>query len=217
MRKLLAATVVGLLAVTAPLPAHADGAGFRGSCRFSSTHDTTPDGTLGGHDTWTGQVDVLVVAKDAGAISATCSLKVNGVSQGVVLDAGSRTGFAAAAGPLTYRAGVSDVVSLCTNVTTSAGAESWCGFGPETALCPDEVCGRDGVLEQVLTILDGLFWPGDLYTLVDATVCPELLSLRSTVDALPTAGLLSIGPDGDVFVGGTTADDLFWDCPPYTV
>jgi hypothetical protein len=219
------AAVAGLLAAAAPLPAHADGAHFRGSCRFSVVTDTTPGGRLGGQDAWNGEVDVLVVADDAGSISATCSIKVNGVDQGVVLDAGSGTGFVAAAGPLTFRAGAADGVALCTNVTTSAGAESWCGFGPERPLCPDDVCGDGavldqvvGVLDQVLDVLDGLVGAGPpLFEVADPTLCPVLLSLRPTVNALPTAGLLSIGPDGDVFLGGTTADDLFWDCPPYTV
>jgi hypothetical protein len=205
MRELLVATVVGMLAVTAPLPAHADGAGFRGDCRISTVNDTTPGGTLGGPDTWTGQVDVLVVARDAGPISATCSIKVNGVDQGVLLDAGSGSGFVAAAGPATFRAAVTDTILLCTNVTTSAGYEP-CAYTFQTVLCPYEVCGAGGALDQARELVASL----------DPAVCAQLVAAAPTVDDVPTADSVYVDPaTGDTFVGGRTAADLFWDCPPY--
>jgi hypothetical protein len=209
LKKILLATVVGLLAVTAPLSAHADGAGYKGTCRISSLNDTSPGGQLGGQDVWNGQVDILVVANDAGTISANCSLKVNGVSQGVILNAGSGTGFVAAADRVTFSAAVTDTVTICTNVTTSAGPESQCADLTTTPVCPVQVCGDGGVLDQIFAILNGAL------SQVDPTICPVIISLRATVNSLPTSGVLWIDADGDIYVGGRTPADLFYDCPPY--
>jgi hypothetical protein len=213
-----------MLAVTAPMSAHADGAGYKGTCRISSLNDTSPDGTLGGQNVWNGQVDILVVANDAGSISANCSLKVNGVSQGVILNAGNGTGFVAAADRVTFTAAVTDTVTICTNVTTSAGAESQCADLTTTPICPVQVCGDGGALDQVIAILDGVLTTVDgvintvneATKIVDPAVCAALIAIAPTVDGLPTAAVLYIDPTGDTYVGGTTPADLFWNCPPYT-
>jgi hypothetical protein len=213
-----------MLAATAPLSAHADGANFKGTCRISSVNDTTPDGTLGGQNVWNGQVNILVVANDAGSISANCSLKVNGANQGVVLDAGAGTGVVAAAGRVTFTAAVTDTVTICTNVTTSAGSESVCADLTTTPICPVQVCGDGGALDQVIAILDGVLTTLDgvintvneATKIVDPALCGALTTIAPTVNGLPTAAVLYIDPaTGDTFVGGTTANDLFWDCPPY--
>jgi hypothetical protein len=209
LKKILLATVVGILAATAPLSAHADGANFKGTCRISSVNDTTPGGQLGGQNVWNGQVNILVVANDAGSISANCTLKVNGVSQGVVLDAGAGTGFVAAAGRVTFTSAVTDTVTICTNVTTSGGSESVCADLTTTPICPEQVCGDGGVLDQVFAVLNTVLGA------IDPTICPVIAANRGVVNSLPTASVLFIGADGDIFVGGTTADDLFYDCPPY--
>jgi hypothetical protein len=209
LKKILLATVVGILAATAPLSAHADGANFKGTCRISSVNDTTPGGQLGGQNVWNGQVNILVVANDAGTISANCTLKVNGVSQGVVLDAGSGTGFVAAAGRVTFTSAVTDTVSICTNVTTSGGPESVCADLTTTPICPEQVCGDGGVLDQVFAVLNTVLGA------IDPTICPVIAGQRGTINSLPTSGVLFIGPDGDIFVGGTGPDALFYDCPPY--
>jgi hypothetical protein len=212
MKKLLVATVVGLLAVTAPLTAHADGLHYKGGCRISTVNDTTPGGQLGGADTWNGEVDMLVVANDAGPISATCSLRINSVNQGVIL-AGSGTGYVVAVGRATFRAAVTDTVTLCTNVTTNGGYESYCGFGPETPLCPVQVCGDGGVLDQVFALYDTI---PETTKVLDPPLCAQLMALAPAVDALPTGGVLHIDPaTGDTYLGGTTPADLIWDCPPY--
>jgi hypothetical protein len=218
------ASVIGMLAVTAPITAHADGAGFKGTCRISTVNDTTPDGTLGGQNVWNGQVNIVVVANDAGSISANCSLKVNGVSQGVILDAGAGTGVLAAAGRATFTAAVTDTVTICTNVTTSAGSESVCVDLTTTPICPVQVCGDGGVLDQVIAVLDTVFatLDGVITTVneatkvVDGPLCAQLIGISGTVNSLPTSGVLYIDPaTGDTYVGGTTPADLFWDCPPY--
>jgi hypothetical protein len=205
LKKLLLASVVGMIAVTAPVTAHADGVAYRGQCRFAAINDTSPGSLLGGQDVFNGQVNAVFVANNpTDHISGFCELIVNSVSQGDVLDATlPGTGFVAAAGRITYTAPEGSVVQLCDHVTTtSGGSEVHCGTAITIPVCPDQVCG-DGA-------------PLGKYGLVDQTVCPIFVSLAATVDSLPTAGVLFIDPvEGDVYLGGTTADDKFWDCPPY--
>jgi hypothetical protein len=193
---------------------------YKGGCRVSSLNDTTPDGTLGGQSVWNGQVNVVVVANTPGdTISATCSIKVNGVDQGIVLTANTPgVGFAAAADRVTFTAAVTDVVSLCTNVTTgSGGDESSCADLTTTPICPAQACGDGGLLDQAFAILDGVIHDvNEVAKIVDPTLCAALKSISGTVNGLPTSGVLYIDPStGDTFVGGTTDADLFWDCPPY--
>jgi hypothetical protein len=215
LTKLLLATALGLLAVTAPLPAQADGAHYRGECRLESpTYDTTPLGRFGGRHTWNGTIDVLVVANDAGSISATCSIKVNGTSRGVFLVAAvPGTGFVAAAGHARFSAAPTDVVTVCTNVTTRDGYESKCALSdPATPNCPVQVCDDGGLLDQAFALFDTV--DGAIKALEPA-VCGVLITAAPTVDLLPTAGVLYIDPDtGDTFVGGRTPADVVFDCPP---
>jgi hypothetical protein len=205
-KKLLVATVVGVLALAAPLPAHADGAGYRGTCRISAVNDTT--GALGGPNVWTGPVSVLVVANAPGdSIRATCSIKVNSVNQGVVLDTGNNIGVAADAGRATYTAAVTDVVEICTNVTTGTlGYESSCVDLISTPVCPEQVCGDGGVLDQVAAVARS----------VDPTLCALLVSIAPVVDGVFNPNFLYIDPvTGDTYAGGTTPAQRIQDCPPY--
>lgn len=205
-KKLLVATVVGVLALTAPLPAHADGAGYLGACGISAVNDTT--GPLGGRNVWTGPVSVLVVANAPGdSIRATCSIKVNGANQGVVLDSGNNIGVAADAGRVTYTAAVTDTVSICTNVTTGTlGDESSCVDLLTTPVCPVQVCGHGGVLDQVAAVPRS----------VDPTLCALLVSIAPVVDGVFNPNFLYIDPaSGDTYAGGTTPAHRIQDCPPY--
>jgi len=46
--------------------------------------------------------------------------------------------------------------------------------------------------------------------------CAELKTMAPTVDSLPTAAWYYIDPaTGDLYIGGTTQDDLVIDCPPF--
>jgi hypothetical protein len=211
LKKLLMASVIGMLAVTAPISAHADGVGYTGGCRISTVNDTTPDATLGGQNVWNGQVNILVIASTPGAtITGSCSIKVNGTPQGTILTATQPgVGFAANAGRATFTSAVTDTVSLCTDVTVGGVASPQvCVDLTTTPVCPVQVCGPGGVLDQVNAIL----------ALVDPTLCAQLIAISGTVDSLPTAGVLYIDPaTGDTYVGGTGPSALFWDCPPYVV
>lgn len=195
MKKLLVAVTLGMLAVTAPTSAHADGVGFKGGCRFATMNDTTPDGTLGGNNVWNGQVNLLVVANDAGSISANCSIKVNGANQGVVLDAGAGVGVVASVGRVTFTAADTDTVSLCTNVTTSAGSESVCVDATVTDICAEQICGDGGFLDQ----LNG------------GLICAVMRALAPIVNPLFAPQLYIDPSDGDVWV----YDFRILDCPPY--
>lgn len=204
-KKLLVATVVGVLALTAPLPAHADGAGYRGTCRISAVNDTT--GALGGPDVRTGQVSILVVANAPGdSIRATCSIEVNGEDTGVVLDTGHNIGVAADAGRVTFTAGVTDTVSICTNVTTGTfGYESSCVDLTTTPVCPPQVCGDGGLLDQVAAVARAL----------DPILCAQLMSIAPVVDGVFNPNFLYIEPwSGDTYAGGTTPAHRIQDCPP---
>jgi hypothetical protein len=205
-KKLLVATVVGILAVTAPLTAHADGAGYRGTCRISAVNDTT--GKLGGRNVWTGQVSVLVVANaPVDSIRGTCSIEVNGADQGVVLDTGNNIEIAAAAGRVTFTAAVTDTVSICTNVTTGTlGYESSCVDLITTPVCPAQVCWPGGVLDQVAAVARTL----------DPALCALLVSIAPVVDGVFNPNFLYIDPaTGDTYAGGTTPAHRIQDCPPY--
>jgi len=205
------ATLVGMCAATAALPAHADGPGWVGTCRISTVNDTTPDGTLGGQNVWNGQVNIAVAASTPGATisAASCTIKVNGGSESTILTATAAGGVAVGAGRATFTAAVDATVEICTHVTTSSdGAQSTCATLTTTPICPDQVCGDGGLLDQVNGVLEG----------VDPLLCSVLITAAPTVDSLPTAGVIYIDPaTGDTYVGGTGPSALFWDCPPYVV
>jgi hypothetical protein len=180
MNALVLATVAGLLAATAPLPARADGPGYIGTCHVVAVNDPTSDGVLGGANVWNGAASVAVVATAPGdSISATCWLKVNGSPEHKILDAGGPgIGFTFGEGRATFTAWVTDTVELCTHVVTgSAGFSDLCAALTTTPVCPDQACGDGGVLDQL-----------------DQLVCGTLATLAPTVDGLPTGGALYIDP-----------------------
>ncbi len=204
MKKLLmAGLAVGMLTMGAPLsPAQADGLTYVGGCGFATLNDTTPGGQLGGQDVWNGAVRLAVIPTTAGvpngsAVSASCELKVNGVSQGTVLSA-TGTGFAFNAGQIQFTAAITDIVSMCTHVTSVNGTEVVCADATTTQIIPQPVI--------------------DLLELVgDPLVCAVLIAAAPTVNSTVPSSITYIDPaTGDWFLLGTsTPDNLFWDCPPY--
>jgi hypothetical protein len=160
-----------MLAFAAPVAAHADGATFRGGCSAEVTSDPS-GGLLGGQDAWNGDVRLAVVPNDFGPVTASCEIRVNGVSQGVVLTA-TGTGIAVAAGFVTFNATVTDNVALCTHVTTSAGSESVCA--DITKLDGDVMCSMLRALAGTSIPPVEIKWDGDVYVFGFRTIdCPPL-------------------------------------------
>jgi hypothetical protein len=208
MKKLLMlAAVTGMLAVGAPT-AQAEHTGYRGGCAFTTINDTTPDGQLGGQNTWNGEVDVLVIATDAAdtpaalPISAECELFINGVSQGIVATATQPgVGFAVGGGTIQFTAETTDVVTLCDNVVVDGEPHVGCGDAVFTPIVPQPVIDLLDQLFALLTELEIL--------LVDPIVCPIHLLMFQVGFGVP--GVFDVNEQGDVFLFG----DPFWDCPPY--
>lgn len=220
MKKILAAALaVGALALNAPI-AHADGDNYKGGCGFGSINDTTPDGSLGGQNQWTGDVYAAVVSTNppGGTISVDCVLYVNGVSQGSVLSTIPAPGASAGTGEITFTAADTDVVQLCDQVTINGVAQPEdCGTATTTPIVPPVVIEvLDAVFAQidaVLAQLDGVFDIVNQFEIdnVDPKLCPVLAGAAGSY----AGGLVTINDQGDVFVLGTTDLDKFWDCPPY--
>jgi hypothetical protein len=213
MKSLLIAALIAGSALTPA--AHADsGFGWEGGgCHWSALDDTSPGGVLGGQDTWHGYVSLLVIPNDAetglpsgAAVTAECVLMIDGANERTVL-AGSGVGVAAAAGTLTFTADYPDVVvQLCTRVTVGTETIDDCGDGDP---CPGALCTLAFVGSKVNEVFAQA---------VDPVLCPQLVALAPTVDGLPTANVLYIDPaTGDTYAGGTTQDDLVYDCPPYII
>ena len=208
MKKLLLAVTVGMLAATAPISAHADGATYIGGCGFATLNDTTPGGQLGGQDVWNGAVRLAVVPATAGApngsaVTASCELKVNGVSQGTVLGPVSGVGAVAAGGQIQFTAAITDIVSMCTHVTSVNGTEVVCVDATTTQIVPQPV------IDAINAVIDLL--NDNVFSQIDPTICPVLAALA------PGAGPVIINSEGDIWIGSSNPEDKFWDCPPYDV
>lgn len=232
MRNVPLATLASLLALTAPLPAragttgsatpalgsylataplNASGPGYLGTCRVAAALDTTPGALFGGPTTWSGDVDVIVVATIPGdtITAASCWFKVNSGTESPLLVATTFGAVAAGAGQAGFAAAVTDTMYVCTHVTTvAAGFSDLCQAITTTPVCPPQLCGDGGVLDQA----------GERTRALDPYACPLLAAAAPAVDALPSAGLLYVDPTtGDTYVPGDPSDphNLFWDCPPY--
>lgn len=208
MRRLLLAVVAGLLAATAPLPAHADGAGYVGTCRWASVADQTPDGVLGGQTTWYGEVNVALVATTPGdtITAASCWFEINGTEH-KVLDATVAGPVAAGAGATVVTIPVDYPVRMCTHVTTTlTGAHDDC----QPFAC---AAARDNCASLVQLVLDLVT---EQSKVLDQLVCPALVAAAPTIDSLPP-GVLYVDPaSGDTYrYDGSTTDNMIWDCPPY--
>jgi hypothetical protein len=206
----LGAAALSLLVATAPV-ARADHGQYVGGCSFLALNDTTPDGSLGGQNQWTGEIDTVVVATDwngipmLASVDVECELLVNGVSQGVVLSA-SGTTVAASAGPFSYTAQEGDVVTLCDHVRVDWHTTTQCHDAVNTPLIPQPVVDvLDLLLDttgQVVDLVNEISIQA-----IDPILCPVLAALAPGVP-----GIVDIdGDDGDVYVLGA----IFWDCPPY--
>jgi hypothetical protein len=173
MKFMLVGLSASLLALTAPIAAHADGASFKGGCSAEVTNDGTSGGVLGGQDVWNGDVRVVVVPNDLGQVTASCSIKVNGVDRGVALTA-SGTGIAVGAGRITFTAAVSDVVALCTTVTTpSTGSETVCA--DITQFDGDVMCSMLRTFAGTSVPPVEVKWDGDVYLFGFRVIdCPPL-------------------------------------------
>jgi hypothetical protein len=226
LRKLLVASVAtALLAISAPVAAHAGGRTFAGGCYFISLEDPTPGGQLGGQNVRNGVVVFTVVPTTGGvpngsAFTASCELRVNGMIQGTVLGPTSGTGFVADATTIQFTARPTDVVSMCTHVSSVNGDETVCSDPGTTDPIPKPVIDAiDAVfdtIELVIDLLDEL-----VFSQLDPTLCAVLVTLAPTVNGLGHPELIHIEPaSGDLFIGGIVftpppGGDLFWDCPPY--
>ncbi len=205
-RTITAVLALGLLSLAAPqAQATGDDSTFRGSCGFTTLNDTTPGGTLGGPETWTGEVDsdVVLYSRTHGNVvtgTVTCVLEINGVPQ----QSYSRSGAGAVVfvAPMSFTASVTDVVTLCTGVdytSDSTPSTLICAWATTTQIPPQEVVD---LITFVIDLVDYAF----AYTAAgDPTICPLLQSLA------PGAEPVTITPEGDTFLDG----EMFWDCPPY--
>jgi hypothetical protein len=215
MKSALVAALLAAAALT-PAAAHADPYyGYLGGCSFALVDDPTPGGPSGGQDTWNGVVRVHVVPVDyygvpTGApVAAKCELRVDGVSRGIVLDAGSGTGVVAGAGPLTFTAADAAWIDLCSVVTIDSVTQTRCLSLTPVPICPAWLC-EGNLLTAVIDAAD------DQVKALDPATCAALAAAAPTVDGLPSAGFLYVDPaTGDTYAGGTTPADLLWDCPPY--
>jgi hypothetical protein len=182
MRKthLLAGLVTGMLAVGTPITAHAADQYYmsaRGGCSFDVVNDASPGGQFGGPTVWSGIVYLAVGWADgfgSSALTVSCELKVNGVSQGVVLGPTTGTVAAASVATLQFTATSSDVVTLCEHVTVNATVVTSCATA------------------QLFPVVAP-----------DSLVCPVLVALAPTVDVIFNPATLYIDPvQGDLYIQG---------------
>jgi hypothetical protein len=179
---------------------------YRGGCGFSTLNDTTPGGQLGGQDVWNGGVYLAVRTNDSdnalATITASCELKVNGVSQGIVLGPVSGQGVVATAGTIQFTAAVTDIVSLCDHVKVGTAAEEVvCGDATTTQIIPQPVVD---IIDMVIKAIND-----NVLSQIDPTICPIIAK------AAPGVGPVIINGEGDVWLFTNDPTDKWYDCPPY--
>jgi hypothetical protein len=220
MRALLAAVL--LAAATGLAPAHADPMStFSNPCLLVAVAPADTPGQ------WTGvvyskPVKLSHVAGDPLATgSLRCTLQVNSSSHTAPDVASSTSPVTPAVAvvapfPVSYTApGAFDHADVCAQVDLVGGATFyWDDWARVWSTSPDVECTDHTFIghplplpwnriNQIVGTVNGIL-PD-----VDSTVCPVLAALA------PGAGPVVVDPTGDTYVGGTTPDDLFWDCPPY--
>ena len=166
-----------------------------GSCGWLAVSDGGTDENT----TWSGEVDLRVVATDANRVyapvptSVECRLTIAGQGTQTVLAASSPIGIAAGATTLSFKAHPDAFVYMCT-VVTVAGETHLKGSG--------DVCGEGdpGLPQDVSETIDLVF------ATVDPVVCAALVAAAPGIP-----GVVSIEPGGDVYVAG----EWIWDCAPY--
>ena len=210
-RAVLAGLAVGV-SVFAALPADAAASNvMRGGC-FLNTQ---------GHPLVTGDTQVGVIGDesvtttgDSPAVpigaTVTCSLKVNGVLVPGTTHSYSDspvTGIQVGTDPVTYTAGPFDALSLCESVVF-ADNTAWdeiCYALGDTIQLPPQV-----VIDTLQAIYDVIFGVVDPFVL-EPVVCSTLVPISGNY------GLVTVAPDGDVYVTDPLVDrDVqLVDCPPY--
>ncbi len=199
MRRTLLASL--LLAVVPAAPAAAGDAAdlrFLRGCEFDTVaQDTVTGGRYAG--VLYAKVVAYSVRPEQYPVTVTsigCELRVNGHT---VLRSGTWPG-AGPVGvvppePIEFAAGDTDWVELCTLVDVVDGE----GDAHHLTRCPGAT-----------TLPMPPPWMADLvddaFTLADAAACERFVA---AAPYLPPP--VTVGPDGDVYVGG----ELWWDCPPY--
>lgn len=204
-RTVLTAVLLGLLATTAPSAHATPDYHWTGGCGFTVFNDTTPGGQLGGRNVWNGEVDIVAIATNEhtslptplAPISVQCELRVNSVSQGIVLSA-TGLGVAANAATLQFTALPSDYVEICDIVTVATDSHAPVCYGATLTQHPPQP-----VLDVFYTLWDLVRW--QVLTQLDPLICPLISTLA------PGIGPVTVDPTGDVDVYG----EPIYDCPPY--
>ncbi len=230
MKRLLVAAA-GLLLGPVPIAAHAASFDYRGGCHFVTLNDTTPGGPLGGQDAWTGVVyldvvpiDTDLMAPSGATATVSCELRIDGLSQGVVLGPTTGTGVVVDARQIQFTAQITDVVALCDHVTVGSETIVSCAGPPEGGLVPPPVVD---LFDQIIDTAGPVF---DLVNGVvgqlEPVVCGELVALAPAVNGLGHPELAHIDPaTGDLHLAGAVLQalgvspyapnyDVWWDCPP---
>jgi hypothetical protein len=189
-----------------------------GECSIVAANDRTPGGQLGGQDVSNGAINLDVVAKDGNGtptgepVTASCELRVNGVSQGTVLGPVSGTGAVSGSSEITFTASQSDVVTLCAHVTTASATTVHCTDTTQTQAVPQPV------VDLVTSASDVVGQATDPSSAPDphqsgAQACTAYSVLAPVVAALGRPDILRIDATGDVFL----FDRLVEDCAPYAL
>ena len=204
MKRLLVAAIAAATLVPFGQAAHAASFDYVGGCGFDTLNDTTPGGQLGGQDVWNGGVYLAVVPTDTAgtptgaAVSVSCELKVNGVSQGTVLT-GNGTGAAFAAGQIQFTAAITDIVSLCDHVTVGAETIVNCGDATTTQIIPQPVI--DAIDAVFQAIADATAGTDPLMCSVIAPLAPSVNSVGGTTVHVDT-------DDCDIYLFGERQIDF---------
>jgi hypothetical protein len=182
------------------------GATFRGGCGFVAMYDDTPGGQFGGQGVWNGVVYLAVVPNSVSGgpvlttATAWCELRRNS-SGSTVLGKTTGIGVVVDAARLTFTAAITDIMTMCTHVTIGGSTEVRCVDATSVPICPVQVCGDGGIVDQV-------------EALTDPVACPLFAELAPVVDVIDP-DILYVDPfTGDIYLFGSYPKP-FYDCPPY--
>jgi hypothetical protein len=195
-RTLIVAAIFGASVVIGPASAHAAAHDlFVGGC--GSTAEPDPAGPDAGYSGV--MYDTSLTTDPAGLPTygtVSCWVQVNGVEAPGTRSTYSGFGVQSGTHPLTFSAGVGDVIEYCEAVVFADGTTG-----------PEYPCGDPNLTVPPPTVIALL---EIVFSDTDPVVCPKLASLAGVY------GPLTIEPDGDVYV-----NDPFgligwtYDCPSY--
>jgi hypothetical protein len=198
------------------------------NCSYAAISDPSP---AAAEDDMTGQMYGGPLVWDR-PFDLRCTLQVNANTHASTTYAHRETVSAASGGgqyvavlpptAFTYTSGYADADSMCTSVSYAGGRLYWKAGppGPDRiagtadddvgwSTDPNTSCTYVGWDEG--PILPPFFEP---FSIVDAlVVCPALMALHDR--GVGNGPAVFVDREGDLFVGGTTEADLFWDCPVY--